>query len=99
MVECQEALHFLMHQLVAGCLSNPDFDQSQIIPVLLKPVLQVWDPATTTPEMPDKLASAMLKRAADDKAIWYHNEQVSWEKQGNNVAHLWFALSKHLMHV
>ena len=43
---------------------------------MLKRALQVWDPATTTPDLPDKLASAMLKRAADDKAVW-HNKHVA----------------------
>ena len=92
---CQEAL---LHEIVVDRLSSPDFDQSQVIPAFLKEVLQVWDPATTTPGLPDKLAFAMLKRAADDKAVW-HNKHVSWEEQGNNVAYLWSALSKHVMHV
>ena len=95
---CSEEMQSLYHQFVLDRLSHPDFDQFQLISVMLKPVLQGWDPATTTPGSIDKLASAILKRAADDKAVW-HNEQVSWEEQGNNVAHLWFALSKHLMHV
>ncbi len=88
----------LYYQFVVDRLSHPDFDQFQLISVMLKPVLQGWDPATTTPGSIDKLASSILKRAADDKAVW-HTGQVSWEEQGNNVAHLWFALSKHLMHV
>ncbi|DBA97090.1 TPA: hypothetical protein ACH3X1_014860 [Trebouxia sp. C0004] len=89
---CQETLHSMLRQSVIDSLSDPDFDQSQVIPAMLKPVLRVWDPATTTPDLPDNLAYAMLKRAAADKAVW-HNEQVSWEEQGNNVAHLWFALN------
>lgn len=92
---CQEAL---LHEIVVDRLSSPDFDQSRVIPAFLKEVLQVWDPATTTPDLPDKLAFAMLKRAADDKAVW-QNKHASWEEQGNNVAYLWFALSKHAMHV
>lgn len=95
---CQKALQSLLHQCVVDRLSNPDFDPSQVIPAMLKRALQVWDPATTTPDLPDKLASAMLKRAADDKAVW-HNKHVAWEEEGNIVAHLWFALSKYLMHV
>ena len=41
---------------------------------------------------------AVLKRAADDRAVW-HNEQMSWAEQGNNMDHLCFVLGKHLMHV